>query len=158
MLRYAIFCQFQLSSIVKPFWYLGINLSCLLVYGGLEGGICCNWGCVFKWNGDCDSFEWKKRRWLLFSGLFVLWLLAYYHHSLLNRWWSTLARVAWNISSQCDTLIKKENRFSLPGSKKVFMRDFYTLLNFLVFWCHQYISLRHERFYANPPLLFSCIF
>ena len=49
MLRYAIFCQFQLSSIVKPFWYLGINLSCLLVYGGLEGGICCNWGCVFKW-------------------------------------------------------------------------------------------------------------
>ena len=49
MLRYVILCQFQLSSIVKPFWYLGINLSCLLVYGGLEGGICCNWGCVFKW-------------------------------------------------------------------------------------------------------------
>ena len=50
MLRYAIFYQFQLSSIVKPFWYLGINLSYLLVCVGLEGGICCNWGCVFKYD------------------------------------------------------------------------------------------------------------
>ncbi|RVW20603.1 hypothetical protein CK203_112947 [Vitis vinifera] len=38
----VFYCQAFLVSRDKPVLSFGL-------WGGLEGGICCNWGCVFKW-------------------------------------------------------------------------------------------------------------